>query len=152
LPLCADVSATPSARHSLVLDGSLLSGVRVLVVDDEADARVTLGAILEQFGAEPTVVSSAQDALDSIAQAVPDVLLSDIAMPNENGYALIRQIRTTVDSERLPAAAFSAYVDGDSRERALDAGFQTYLSKPIEPTLLAATLAALVHRDGSSSR
>jgi PAS domain S-box-containing protein len=152
LPLCADVSATPSARHSLVLDGSLLSGVRVLVVDDEADARVTLGAILEQFGAEPTVVSSAQDALDSIAQAVPDVLLSDIAMPNENGYALIRQIRTTVDSERLPAAAFSAYVDGDSRERALDAGFQTYLSKPIEPTLLAATLASLVHRDGSSSR
>ena len=58
-------------------------------------------------------------------------------MPNENGYALIRRIRTTVDADRLPAAALSAYVDGDSRERALDAGFQTYLSKPIEPTLLA---------------
>ena len=71
-------------------------------------------------------------------------------MPNENGYALIRRIRTTVDADRLPAAALSAYVDGDSRERALDAGFQTYLSKPIEPTLLATTLASLVHRGGSS--
>ena len=67
LPLLADLTLTPSARHSAMLDGSLLSGVRVLVVDDEADARVTLGAILEQFGAQPTVVASAQDALDSIA-------------------------------------------------------------------------------------
>jgi PAS domain S-box-containing protein len=150
LPLLADATVTPSATHSLMLGGSLLSGVRVLVVDDEADARVTLGAILEQFGAQPTVVSSAQDALDSIAQTVPDVLLSDIAMPNENGYALIRRIRTTVDADRLPAAALSAYVDGDSRERALDAGFQTYLSKPIEPVVLATTIATLVHRDAAS--
>jgi PAS domain S-box-containing protein len=150
LPLLTDVTVTPSAPHLPMLDGSLLSGVRVLVVDDEADARVTLGAILEQFGAQPTVVSSSQDALDSIARTVPDVLLSDIAMPTENGYALIRRIRTTVDADRLPAAALSAYVDGDSRERALDAGFQTYLSKPVEPTLLATTLASLVHRGGSS--
>lgn len=150
LPLLSDVTVTPSAHHSLMLDGSLLSGVRVLVVDDEADARVTLGAILEQFGAEPTVVSSAQDALDSIARTVPDVLLSDIAMPNENGYALIRRIRTTVNADLLPAAALSAYVDGDSRERALDAGFQTYLSKPIEPALLASTIATLLHRGGVS--
>jgi len=146
LPLLADLTLTTSARHSAMLDGSLLSGVRVLVVDDEADARVTLGAILEQFGAEPTVVASAQDALDSIAHSPPDVLLSDVAMPNENGYALIRRIRTTMDADRLPAAALSAYVDGDSRERSFEAGFQTYLSKPIEPTLLAATLASLVHR------
>jgi hypothetical protein len=150
LPLLSDVTVTPSARDSPTLDGSLLSGVRVLVVDDEADARVTLEAILEQFGALPTVVASTQDALDSIARTVPDVLLSDIAMPHENGYALIRRIRTTVDAARLPAAALSAYVDGDSRERALAAGFQTYLPKPIEPTVLATTLASLVHRGDAS--
>jgi PAS domain S-box-containing protein len=147
LPLLADVTMALLPRHSTALvDGSLLSGVRVLIVDDEADARVTLGAILEQFGAQPTVVASAQDALDSIAHNLPDVLLSDIAMPTENGYALIRRIRTSMDPDRLPAAALSAYVDGDSKERALDAGFQTCLSKPIEPTLLATTLASLIHR------
>jgi len=150
LPLLKDVTLTASAPHALLMDRSLLSGVRVLVVDDEADARITLGTILEQFGAEPTVVASAQDALDSIAQTLPDVLLSDVAMPNENGYALMRRIRTTVDAGRLPAAALSAYVDGDSREQALDAGFQTYLSKPIEPTLLATTLASLLHREAAS--
>ena len=137
-------------RPSSVLDESLLAGVRVLVVDDEADDRVTLGAILEQFGAQPTIVASARDALDAIAHALPDVLLSDVAMPSENGYALIRRIRTTVGADRLPAAALSAYVDGDSRAQALDAGFQTYLSKPIEPTLLATTLASLIHRGGQT--
>src|SRR5207237_8067403 len=147
LPLLKTVTPTASAPQGPVIDRSLLSGVRVLVVDDEADARITLGAILEQFGAESTLVASAQDALDSIARRLPDVLLSDVAMPNENGYALIRRIRMTVDADRLPAAALSAYVDGDSKEEALDAGFQTYLSKPIEPTLLATTIASLVHRD-----
>ncbi len=150
LPLLKDVTLTASAPHGPVMDRSLLSGVRVLVVEDEADARITLGTILEQFGAEPTVVASAQDALDSIAQILPDVLLSDVAMPNENGFALMRRIRTTVDAGRLPAAALSAYVDGDSREHALNAGFQTYLSKPIEPTHLAITLASLLHREGAS--
>jgi CheY-like chemotaxis protein len=150
LPLLKDVKLTASAPRALALDRSLLSGVRVLVVDDEADARVTLGAILEQFGAEPTVVASARDALDAIATTLPDVLLSDVAMPNENGYALIRRIRLTMNAERLPAAALSAYVDGDSRAQALDAGFQTYLSKPIEATLLATTIAALVHRGAVS--
>jgi CheY-like chemotaxis protein len=106
---------TASAPQAPVIDRSLLSGVRVLVVDDEADARITLGAILEQFGAEPTIVASARDALDAIAQTHPDFLLSDVAMPTENGYALIRRIRTTLAADRLPAAALSAYVDGDSR-------------------------------------
>ena len=146
LPLLADVSLAAAARPSSILDESLLAGVRVLVVDDEADDRVTLGAILEQFGAQPTIVASARDALDAIAHTLPDVLLSDVAMPSENGYALIRRIRTTLGADRLPAAALSAYVDGDSKAQALDAGFQTYLSKPIEPTLLATTLASLIHR------
>lgn len=147
LPLLADTSSAATSPRSLVLDRSLLSGVRVLVVDDEADTRATLRAILEQCGAEPTVVGSASDALDTIARDLPDVLLSDVAMPNENGYALLRRIRATVDADRLPAAAFSAFVDADSRALALDAGFQAYLCKPIEPALLASTVAALVQRD-----
>jgi CheY-like chemotaxis protein len=146
LPLLADVTLTPSAHHPAALDASLLTGVRVLVVDDDADDRVTLAAILAQFGAEPTVVASARDALDEISRTLPDVLLSDVAMPNENGYSLIRRIRSTVDAERLPAAALSAYVDSDSKDRALGAGFQTYLFKPIEPALLGSAIAALVHR------
>jgi PAS domain S-box-containing protein len=150
LPLLADAALTSSAHQALVPNRSLLSGVRVLVVDDEMDARMTLGAVLEQFGAEPTMVASARDALDAIARTCPDFLLSDVAMPNENGYALIRRIRTALDADRLPAAALSAYVDGDSKAQALDAGFQIYLSKPIEPALLASTIASLLHRGGVS--
>jgi CheY-like chemotaxis protein len=85
--------------------------VRVLVVDDEADARMTLSAILEQVGADATVVGSAHEALDEIGRGLPDVLVSDVAMPNENGYALMRRIRATIDADSLPpAAAVSAYV------------------------------------------
>jgi CheY-like chemotaxis protein len=108
---------------------------------------MTLAAILEQFGAEATAVGSAREALDEIGRRLPHVLLSDVAMPGENGYALIRRIRTTLNADSLPAAAVSAYVDGDSRAQALDAGFQTYLSKPIEPALLATTVATLIHRE-----
>jgi signal transduction histidine kinase/CheY-like chemotaxis protein len=146
LPLLADAALPGVASRSLTPDRSLLSGVRVLVVDDEADTRMTLGAILEQFGAEATVVGSAREALDEIGRSLPHVLLSDVAMPNENGYALIRRIRATIDADSLPAAAVSAYVDRDSTAQALDAGFQTYLSKPIEPAVLATTVATLIHR------
>jgi PAS domain S-box-containing protein len=147
LPLLAGESAwAADVPRPVPADRSLLSGVRVLIVDDEADARTTLGAILEQFGAEATIVGSAADAFDEISRDCPDVLLSDVAMPGEDGYTLIRRIRTTVDANGLPAAALSAYVDGDSRAHALDAGFQAYLAKPVDPALLAATLATLVHR------
>ena len=147
LPLLADATLSAVTSRSLTPDRLLLSGVRVLVVDDETDTRMTLAAILEQFGAEATAVGSAREALDEIGRRRPHVLLSDVAMPNENGYALIRRIRTTINADSLPAAAVSAYVDGDSRAQALDAGFQTYLSKPIEPALLATTVATLIHRE-----
>lgn len=145
LPLLADDSSTAAlAARSSAIDRSLLAGVRVLVVDDEADARATIGAILEQFGAEPTVVASARDAFDALSHGRPDVLLSDVAMPDEDGYTLIRRIRATIDAAGLPAAALSAYVGVDNRAQALDAGFQAYLAKPVEPALLAQTLATLV--------
>jgi len=146
LPLLTGEAASVDSSRSVPANSSLLSGVRVLVVDDEADARTTLGAILEQFGAEPTIVGSAADAFDQISRDCPDVLLSDVAMPGEDGYTLIRRIRATVDANGLPAAALSAYVGEDSQAHALDAGFQAYLPKPVDPALLATTLATLVHR------
>jgi signal transduction histidine kinase/CheY-like chemotaxis protein len=146
LPLLADLMLAPPPRQPPAMDESLLSGVRVLVVDDEADERVTLATILERVGARPTVVGSTREALDAISHTLPDVLLSDVAMPGENGYTLIRRVRMTVDAGRLPAAALSAHADEDSKARALGAGFQTYLSKPIEPALLVAAIASLVHR------
>jgi len=127
------------------IDRSLLSGVRVLVVEDEGDARASLAAVLEQFGAQPTAVASARAAYDAVIRHCPDVLLSDIAMPEEDGYALIRRIRGTIAATHLPAVAISAYADGNNRVQALEAGFQAYLAKPVEPTTLAATLATLVH-------
>ncbi len=141
--LIADVPAVSASTSSV--NPVLLSGVRVLVVEDDADARTTLAEVLKQFGAQPTVAGSARAAYEAFELGCPDVLLSDVAMPEEDGYALIRRIRDSVDASRLPAAAISAYVDGDSRARALEAGFQAYLPKPTEPTVLARTLANLVH-------
>ncbi len=146
LPLLTGETAEAECPRPAPADRSSLSGVRVLVVDDEADARTTLGAILEQLGAEPTIVGSAADAFDEISRDRPDVLLSDVAMPGEDGYTLIRRIRAIVDANGLPAAALSAHVDGESQAHALDAGFQAYLPKPVDATLLGTTLAALVHR------
>jgi CheY-like chemotaxis protein/nitrogen-specific signal transduction histidine kinase len=148
LPLLIEEQAGADQPGRELPNRSLLSGVRVLVVDDEPDARTTLAAIVEQYGAEPTVAGSARDAFDAVSRARPDVLLSDVAMPDEDGYSLIRRIRATIDGEALPAAALSGYGDGDTKTHALDAGFQTYLAKPVDPALLATTLATLVHRSG----
>jgi PAS domain S-box-containing protein len=149
LPLLARETAWMDLPRATPVNRTLLAGVRVLVVDDEADARTTVGTILEQFGADATVVGSAGDAFDAVTAEQPDVLLSDIAMPGEDGYTLIRRIRAVIDSARLPAAALSGYVDADSKAQALEAGFQAYLPKPVDPALLARTLAALLHRQKS---
>jgi CheY-like chemotaxis protein len=95
------------------------------------------------------MVGSAGDAFDAVSRDCPDILLSDVAMPGEDGYSLMRRIRASVDANDLPAAALSGYVDGDSKAHALDAGFQAYLAKPVDPALLATTLATLVHRSES---
>jgi len=142
LPAAGPSQARPA---SSAVDPSLLAGVRVLVVDDEADTRATLRAVLEQFGAEPTVVATAGEAFQVVCQTPPDVLLSDIAMPGEDGYALLRRIRAKIDTAYLPAAALSALVDNETKAHAADAGFQAYLTKPIDPSSLAQALARLVH-------
>jgi PAS domain S-box-containing protein len=134
-------------RHSERFECVLrLEGVRVLVVDDEEDARQLLTTVLKQCGAETFAAASAQEAFQLIQQTKPDVLISDIAMPYEDGYSLIHRIRTSETISKLPAAALTAYARPEDRTAALVAGFQTYLTKPVEPTELIAVVASLTGR------
>jgi signal transduction histidine kinase len=124
-----------------------LDGLRVLVVDDESDARELVSAILESRGAVVTAVASGAEALAAIRSHRPDVLLSDIAMPGEDGYELIRKVRS-LDAEfsAFPVVALTAFASAGDRATALLAGFQAHLTKPIEPSALCAVVAAVAGR------
>ena len=127
-----------------------LEGLHVLVVDDEPDTRGLLRKVLEGCGSEVTTAGSAAEALESIARARPDVLISDIGMPEEDGYQLIGKVRAreTGLADRIPAIAITAYARVEDRVRALNAGFQVHIPKPIEPTELVAVVASLTGRTG----
>jgi signal transduction histidine kinase/ActR/RegA family two-component response regulator len=128
-----------------------LKGLRILVVEDDLDTRELLQTILERYGARVRAVASADRALSEIAQEIPDVLVSDIGMSGENGYELIKKIRS-LDPERggrLPAVALTAYAAAADRRRALLAGFQTHLAKPVEPDELLAVIASLSSQSGT---
>jgi hypothetical protein len=122
--------------------------VRVLLVEDDADTRELLTTLLQRCGARVTAVGSASEALMTIALTQPDVLVSDLAMPGEDGYALIRKIRLRdADQGRwLPAVALTAYARDEDRARALAAGYQRHLTKPVDPAALARTVAVLSGR------
>jgi signal transduction histidine kinase len=125
-----------------------LDGLAVLIVDDEADSRDSLALALQQLGASVTAVGCTADAVAAIDRAVPDVLLSDLGMPGEDGYALIRQVRARPRERggRVPAAAITAYVWPEERARALQAGFDAQVDKPVEPNELATTVSLLASR------
>jgi CheY-like chemotaxis protein len=120
--------------------------VRVLVVDDEPDARDLIGHILRRSGAQVSAASSAEEAVLTMPRFHPDVLVSDISMPGEDGYALIRKVRSLheADGGRIPAVALTALARKEDRRTALLAGFQTHLAKPVEPNELTAAVANLV--------
>jgi len=126
-------------------DGTL-AGVRVLVVDDEPDARDLIGHILRRSGAQVSAAASAEEAVLTMPRFHPDVLVSDISMPGEDGYALIRKVRSLheADGGRIPAVALTALARKEDRRTALLAGFQTHLAKPVEPNELTAAVANLV--------
>ncbi len=129
-----------------------LSGIRVLAVDDDADARDLVVFLLEDCGACVTVVSNADDALAILIQSVPDVLLSDIGMPDTDGYMLLRQVRALPPEQGglVPAIALTAYAGEMDYQQALAAGFQRHLSKPLDPDkLVQAMLDLLVERSGN---
>jgi CheY-like chemotaxis protein len=125
-----------------------LDGVRVLVVDDEAEARLLLATILTQNGAEARTAGSMLEAISSLDTWAPDVLVSDIGMPNGDGYDLIRRVRQLNAATRrwLPAVALTAYAHTEDRMRALAAGFQMHVTKPVEPRELLRVIASLTGR------
>jgi len=130
------------------LPAATLSGVRVLVVDDAEDAREALSMLLSQFGALVTAVGSVDEALTTLDRESPDVLLSDIAMPDEDGYSLIRKVRAreAVRGGLVPAAALTAYASPEDRLKALRAGYNDHLPKPVDPVILVEVVSGLASR------
>ena len=121
----------------------LLRDVRILVVDDQEDARDLLRTMLSQYGAVVTTVDSARAALEEIDRRPPDVVLSDVGMPREDGYDLIRQLRLRPSQRggRVPAIAVTAYASVTDRATALESGYQAHIAKPFDPAQLARTIA-----------
>ncbi|MEG4631930.1 PAS domain-containing protein [Microcoleus sp. AR_TQ3_B6] len=150
LPLLNDDSRRQEEeeRHGAVspeISPRPLAGLRILVVDDELDSRDFVAFVLEEAGAEVISLSSAAEALESIEQTAPDLLVSDIGMPQMDGYMLINRIRTQLAPEyrQLLAIALTAYAGEGNERQVLQAGFDKHLAKPIDPTLLVATVARL---------
>ncbi|MCX7593471.1 MAG: response regulator [Fischerella sp.] len=119
-----------------------LTNLKILVVDDDDDSRFYISTVLEADGASVTTVASAAKALEVIPHLQPDVLVCDIAMPIEDGYSLIRKVRalTPESGGDVPAIALTAYTDSEDRARALEAGFQRHVGKPVDPEVLVATV------------
>jgi signal transduction histidine kinase len=126
-----------------------LDGITVLVVDDEEDAREAMAVLLGQAGARVISVGGAAEAIDTLDRERPDVLLSDIAMPGEDGYALIRRVRLRSGETggRIPAAALTAYATLEDRAKAIRAGYDEHIPKPVDPTRLIGAVALLVDAD-----
>jgi signal transduction histidine kinase/CheY-like chemotaxis protein len=146
LPLSEREASAHLERRSPVREHSDLSGLSLVVVDDEADTLEMLTAALSGHGAEVRPCRSAAEALAALAERPADALLSDIAMPEEDGYALIRRVRA-LPPERggaLPAVALTAYARAEDRRRSLAAGFQVHVAKPVAPDRLAAIVGNLV--------
>ncbi|BAY34265.1 two-component hybrid sensor and regulator [Nostoc carneum NIES-2107] len=138
LPLITPTSQN-SENHKLQSNSPNLQGLRVVAVDDDVDSLDLIAFILEQYGIEVTAVSSAREAIKAIAQIQPDLLISDIAMPEIDGYTLIRQVREmeAVKGGRLPAIALTAFAGETNNHKILAAGFQNHITKPVDPDELA---------------
>jgi CheY-like chemotaxis protein len=122
-----------------------LDGLQVLVVEDDDDTREVLALGLTLYGADVVAVSSAAAAIDELARRIPDVILSDIGLPDEDGLALIRRVRTLPPSRggRVPAVAVTAFTLGDDAEETTRAGFQRQFRKPVDTRELFAAVVAL---------
>ena len=128
-----------------------MKGAKLLVVDDENDARGLLDRVFTEYEAEVTTASSAAEALELLKAAPYDVIVSDIGMPHEDGYELMRKVRAlpAEQARQTPAVALTAFAGAEDRQRALAAGYQVHVPKPVEPAELVAAVARLL---GSSAR
>jgi CheY-like chemotaxis protein len=137
----ADTLSSPGLRNQL-------HGRRLLIVDDHSDELELFSVVLQAEGAEVSTANSASAALESLMNNPPDALVSDIAMPEQDGYELLRLVRE-LPSERggaIPAIAVTAYARIEDRERALASGFQAFVTKPVEPKKLVEAVASVVER------
>jgi len=148
LPIAATTSAADNefllAENVLPASAKIFDGVRILVVDDEADSRDLISTLLTRCGGEVRCSESAAEAIRAFAEWSPDLLLSDIGMPNEDGYSLIKKVRKlrSKRAKQIPAIALTAYATDEDRSLALAAGFQVHLAKPVEPKSLLTSIAA----------
>jgi PAS domain S-box-containing protein len=144
VPLSRD---KPALQHEDRWDAECpprMDGLRVLLVDDQADTRRVIAAILEKCGATVTTAGSASEALILLGSGGHDMLVSDVAMPEADGYALVRQLRSSSSAAAsIPAVALSAYAREEDREATIAAGFQSFVAKPVEPGELLSVLASL---------
>jgi PAS domain S-box-containing protein len=156
-PIQLSTESHPDRRHPTAPGGNGssdpctdLEGVRVLVVDDEPDARSLMKRLLEDCKAIVTLAATATEALDLLAREPVDVLVSDIGMPKEDGYAFIRRVRQLPSDKggSIPALALTAYARSEDRTRAIIAGYQMHVAKPVEPSELIAMIASLAERAG----
>ena len=122
-----------------------LTGVRILVVDDEADTRAIVSRLLQECFADVITADSADAAMTAMRQQRPHILISDISMPQKDGYDLIRKVRDLPDDQggKTPAVALTAFARTEDQARAKSAGYQVHMPKPIEPRQLLAAVATL---------
>ena len=144
------LAAAAEAPTLALTRSSDLDGLRILVVDDDADTRDMVSAILKSQGAQVEVAASAAEALSALSAARPHILVSDVEMPGQDGYELIRKVRQLPPEAggKVPAAALTAYARPEDRMRALMAGFQIHVPKPVQPAELVAVVASLAGRTG----
>ncbi len=147
-PSAGEARAEAKGDASWVETGAALAGVRVLVVDDEPDSRDMVATVLELAGAEALVAGTAADGFALLQRERPHVLLSDLEMPGEDGYSLLRRVRALPADAggTTPAAALTAYASAEHRARTRHAGFQTHVAKPVQPAELVAVVSDLAAR------
>jgi CheY-like chemotaxis protein len=149
LPLMESQNRLPLDERPLVVDNlPSLDGLRVLVVDDQTDTLELIAFILSEYGADVRTAASASEAFDAIAQSVPDILISDIGMPEEDGYSLLARVRSLPAEQGglLPAIGLTAFAREEERTCALKAGFSRHVPKPVEPAELVIVVANVAGR------
>ncbi|HEX3928109.1 MAG TPA: ATP-binding protein [Gemmatimonadales bacterium] len=149
----AEVEPVVDPPRPRALESGDIRGLRVLIVDDEADSRSLVQRVLEGAGAEVVTAGSVAEAVDRFERFRPDLMISDIGMPQEDGYSLIRRIRDRLpaDGGETAAIALTAYARAEDREHALAAGFHEHVVKPVEPARLVAVVAAVAGRERAVS-
>jgi CheY-like chemotaxis protein len=140
----------PAAEAAAPPELEQLTGVHVLIVEDDADSRNVLTVLLQRLGALVEAVGSAKEAYDRLALRRPDVLVSDIGMPDEDGYSLIRRVRQVTEHRRLPAIALTAYARKQDAELAIASGYDRHLPKPVAPADLIRAIKSITVKDQGS--